>query len=109
MWLFLLMFGGVVSDCWIAILAGGAAFLTFSFVQRFIQIKFFSEFVASAVVITIAVTFTKLGIATNQNITLREIIYMGSHIEMNATIWMMIGFIIFGAISSLTASYCEKT
>ena len=29
---FLLMFGGVVSDCWIAILAGGAAFLTFSFV-----------------------------------------------------------------------------
>ena len=40
--------------------------------------------------------------------TLREIIYMGSHIEMNATIWMMIGFIIFGAISSLT-DYCEKT
>ena len=33
-----------------------------------------------------------------------EIIYMGSHIEMNATIWMMIGFIIFGAISSLTAA-----
>ena len=33
----------------------GAAFLTFSFVQRYIQIKFFSEFVASAVVISIAV------------------------------------------------------
>ena len=60
------MFGGVASDCWIAVIAGGAAFLTFSLVQRFIQIKFFSEFVASAVVITIAATFTKLGIATNQ-------------------------------------------
>ncbi|MDK8289979.1 MAG: threonine/serine exporter family protein, partial [Staphylococcus lugdunensis] len=65
---FLFMFGGVASDCWIAILAGGAAFLTFSFVQRYIQIKFFSEFVASAVVISIAVFFTKMGIATNQNI-----------------------------------------
>ena len=60
---FLFMFGGVASDCWIAVIAGGAAFLTFSLVQRFIQIKFFSEFVASAVVITIAATFTKLGIA----------------------------------------------
>ena len=47
----------VASDCWIAVIAGGAAFLTFSLVQRFIQIKFFSEFVASAVVITIAATF----------------------------------------------------
>ena len=37
------MFGGVASDCWIAVIAGGAAFLTFSLVQRFIQIKFFSE------------------------------------------------------------------
>ena len=35
-------------------------------------------------------------------------IYMGSHIEMNATIWMMIGFIIFGAISSLTAAIVRK-
>lgn len=42
--------------------------LTFSFVQRYIQIKFFSEFVAAAVVISIAATFTKLGIATNQDI-----------------------------------------
>ena len=53
---FLFMFGG------------GSAFLTFSFVQRYIQIKFFSEFVAAAVVISIAATFTKLGIATNQDI-----------------------------------------
>ena len=44
---FLFMFGGVASDCWIAVIAGGAAFLTFSLVQRFIQIKFFSESVAS--------------------------------------------------------------
>lgn len=50
------------SHCW------WIAFLTFSFVQRYIQIKFFSEFVAAAVVISIAATFTKLGIATNQDI-----------------------------------------
>lgn len=65
---FLFMFGGVASDCWIAVIAGGSAFLTFSFVQRYIQIKFFSEFVAYFVVISIATTFTKLGIATNQDI-----------------------------------------
>ena len=54
------MFGGTASDFWIACIAGGAAFLTFSFVQKYIQIKFFSEFVASAVVISIAAIFTKL-------------------------------------------------
>ena len=91
MWLFLLMFGGVVSDCWIAILAGGAAFLTFSFVQRFIQIKFFSEFVASAVV-TIAVTFTKLGIATNQNI-----------ITISSVMPLVPGILICNAIRDLMA------
>ena len=50
------------SHCW------WIRILTFSFVQRYIQIKFFSEFVAAAVVISIAATFTKLGIATNQDI-----------------------------------------
>ena len=65
---FLFMFGGTASDFWIACLAGGAAFLTFSFVQKYIQIKFFSEFVASAVVISIAAIFTKIGIAKNQDI-----------------------------------------
>ncbi len=45
---------------------------------------------------------------THYTNTLREIIYMGSHIEMNSTIWMMIGFIIFGAISSLTAAIVRK-
>lgn len=65
---FLFMFGGTASDFWIACLAGGAAFLTFSFVQKYIQIKFFSEFVASAVVISIAAIFTKIGITKNQDI-----------------------------------------
>ena len=46
----------------------GCSILTFSFVQKYIQIKFFSEFVASAVVISIAAIFTKLGIAQNQDI-----------------------------------------
>lgn len=48
--------------------SGWHSFLTFSFVQKYIQIKFFSEFVASAVVISIAAIFTKLGIAKNQDI-----------------------------------------
>ena len=61
------MFGGVASDTWIACLRWHS-FLTFSFVQKYIQIKFFSEFVASAVVISIAAIFTKLGIAKNQDI-----------------------------------------
>ena len=42
--------------------------LTFSLVQRYIQIKFFSEFVAAPVVISIAVASSKIGLATNQNI-----------------------------------------
>ena len=51
-----------------AILAGAGAFLTFDFVQRFIQIKFFSEFISAAVVITIAAFFTHIGWAQNQDI-----------------------------------------
>ena len=86
------MFGGVASDCWIAVIAGGAAFLTFSLVQRFIQIKFFSEFVASAVVITIAATFTKLGIATNQNI-----------ITISSVMPLVPGILICNAIRDLMA------
>ena len=89
---FLFMFGGVASDCWIAVIAGGAAFLTFSLVQRFIKIKFFSEFVASAVVITIAATFTKLGIATNQNI-----------ITISSVMPLVPGILICNAIRDLMA------
>ena len=59
---FLFMFGGVMHDFIYAILAGAGAFLTFDFVQRFIQIKFFSEFISAAVVITIAAFFTHIGV-----------------------------------------------
>ena len=93
---FLFMFGGVASDCWIAVIAGGAAFLTFSLVQRFIQIKFFSEFVASAVVITIA-TFTKLGIATNQNIiTISSVMLVPGILICNAIRDLMAGELLAG-------------
>lgn len=65
---FLFMFGGVAHDFIYAVIAGGAAFLTFDLVQRFIQIKFFSEFISAMVVITIAAFFTKIGWAINQDI-----------------------------------------
>ncbi|PXA00069.1 hypothetical protein DD922_14500, partial [Staphylococcus pseudintermedius] len=65
---FLFMFGGVRHDFIYAVIAGGAAFLTFDLVQRFIQIKFFSEFISATVVITVAAFFTKNGWATNQDI-----------------------------------------
>src|SRR5699024_2134217 len=48
--------------------AGAGAFLTFDFVQRYIQIKFFSEFISAAVVIMIAATFSKFGLTENQDI-----------------------------------------
>ncbi|CAL29082.1 YhgE/Pip domain-containing protein [Staphylococcus carnosus] len=40
--------------------------------------------------------------------TLRDIIYMNQHIEMNATIWMFIGFMIFGIVSVIAASFVRK-
>ena len=46
---------------------------------------------------------------THYTNTLREIIYMGSHIEMNATIWMMIGFYYIWRNFKFNCSYCEKT
>ncbi|AJC96732.1 threonine/serine exporter family protein [Staphylococcus hyicus] len=65
---FLFMFGGVAHDFIYAVMAGAGAFLTFDLVQRYIQIKFFSEFISSMVVITIAASFTKLGMTVNQDI-----------------------------------------
>src|SRR5699024_10441665 len=65
---FFIMLSGVMNDFFFAILAGAGAFLTFDFVQRYIQIKFFSEFISAAVVITIAASFSKLGMAANQDI-----------------------------------------
>ena len=53
--------------------SGWHSFLTFSFVQKYIQIKFFSEFVASAVVISIAAIFTKLGIAKIKTLLLLQV------------------------------------
>ena len=45
---------------------------------------------------------------THYTNTLREIIYMNHSIEMNSTIRMMIGFILFGAISSLVSAIVRK-
>ena len=45
---------------------------------------------------------------THYTNTLREIIYMNHSIEMNSTIWMMVGFILFGAISSLVSAIVRK-
>lgn len=65
---FLFMFGGIIQDFIFAIIAGAGAFLTFNYVQRYIQIKFFSEFISATVVIMIASAFTKIGWAHNQDI-----------------------------------------
>ncbi|PTG79989.1 hypothetical protein BU657_03180 [Staphylococcus chromogenes] len=65
---FLFMFGGVAHDFIYAVMAGAGAFLTFDLVQRYIQIKFFSEFISSMVVIAVAASFTKLGMTVNQDI-----------------------------------------
>lgn len=64
---FLFMFGGVAHDFIYAVLSGAGAFLTFNFVQKFIQIKFFSEFISATVVILIASATTNLGWAYNQD------------------------------------------
>ena len=96
------MFGGVASDCRIVVIVGGVAFLTFSLVRRFIQIKFFSESVASIVVITIATTFTKLGIATNQNIiTISSVMPLVPGILIcNAIRDLMVGELLVGCLEA---------
>lgn len=65
---FLFMFGGVAQDFIYAIIAGAGAYLTFDYVQRFIQIKFFSEFISAIVVIGVAAVTHKLGLSVNQDI-----------------------------------------
>ncbi|MEJ7423846.1 YhgE/Pip domain-containing protein [Staphylococcus warneri] len=40
--------------------------------------------------------------------SLKEIIYMNHHIELNSTMWMLIGFMIFGTVSSLLAAAIRK-
>ena len=45
---------------------------------------------------------------THYTTTLKEIIYMNKAIELNSTVWMLIGFMIFGIISSLIAAIVRK-
>ncbi|MGJ1068226.1 YhgE/Pip domain-containing protein [Staphylococcus warneri] len=40
--------------------------------------------------------------------SLKKIIYMNHHIELNSTMWMLIGFMIFGTVSSLLAAAIRK-
>lgn len=39
---------------------------------------------------------------------LRELLYMNQPLEMNTTMWMFVGFIIFGVISSISAAIIRK-
>lgn len=89
---FVFMFGGVASDFIYAVIAGGAAYLTFFYIQQYIQIKFFSEFVSAAVVISVATIATNLGIATNQNI-----------ITISGVMPLVPGIVITNAIRDLMA------
>ncbi|MDG5199664.1 YhgE/Pip domain-containing protein [Staphylococcus aureus] len=38
----------------------------------------------------------------------RELLYLNHHIELNSTMWMFIGFMIFGAVSSLVSAIVRK-
>lgn len=89
---FLFMFGGVAQDSIFAILAGAGAFLTFDFVQRFIQIKFFSEFISAIVVISVAAISHKLGLSINQDI-----------ITISGVMVLVPGILITNAIRDLMA------
>lgn len=40
--------------------------------------------------------------------TLKDLLYNGSSLAMNSTIWMFIGFIIFGLASLISATYVKK-
>lgn len=89
---FLFMFGGVPRDFIFAILAGAGAYLTFDFVQRFIQIKFFSEFISAVVVVSIAAISHKLGLSVNQDI-----------ITISGVMVLVPGILITNAIRDLMA------
>ncbi|SCS80991.1 YhgE/Pip domain-containing protein [Staphylococcus caeli] len=39
---------------------------------------------------------------------LRELLYMNQPLEMNATMWMFVGFILFGIVSAITAAMVRK-
>lgn len=40
--------------------------------------------------------------------SIRELLYLNHHIELNSTMWMFIGFMIFGAVSSLVSAIVRK-
>lgn len=45
---------------------------------------------------------------THYATSVRELLYLNHHIELNSTMWMFIGFIIFGAVSSLVSAIVRK-
>lgn len=45
---------------------------------------------------------------THYATSVRELLYLNHHIELNSTMWMFIGFMIFGAVSSLVSANVRK-
>lgn len=59
---FLIMFKGGWGDFLPALITGGLGFIFFIYFSRLVDIKFFSEFLASFLIGVMAVTFVKLGV-----------------------------------------------
>ena len=49
-----------------------------------------------------------IGIHSHYATSVRELLYLNHHIELNSTMWMFIGFMIFGAVSSLVSAIVRK-
>ncbi|HCY6377241.1 TPA: YhgE/Pip domain-containing protein [Staphylococcus aureus] len=45
---------------------------------------------------------------THYATSVRELLYLNHHIELNSTMWMFIGFMIFGVVSSLVSAIVRK-
>lgn len=45
---------------------------------------------------------------THYATSVRELLYLNHQIELNSTMWMFIGFMIFGAVSSLVSAIVRK-
>ncbi|HDP3030577.1 TPA: YhgE/Pip domain-containing protein [Staphylococcus aureus] len=45
---------------------------------------------------------------THYATSVRELLYLNHHIQLNSTMWMFIGFMIFGAVSSLVSAIVRK-
>ncbi|HCV9356179.1 TPA: YhgE/Pip domain-containing protein [Staphylococcus aureus] len=45
---------------------------------------------------------------THYATSVRELLYLNHHIELNSTMWMFIGFMIFGAVSNLVSAIVRK-